>query len=85
MAAVATGCLGRGASPPTSTCENTNRPEVAMAVRLGPPPTERAADCLARSQSAVFGIGAWGERPSRDALDQSDAPAVACAVADVCL
>ena len=62
MAAVATGCLGRGASPPTSTCENTKRPAVSMAVRLSAPPSEHAADCLARSQSAVFGVGAWGDR-----------------------
>ena len=33
-----------------------------MAVRLGAPPTKQAADCLARSQSAVFGVGAWGDR-----------------------
>ena len=35
-----------------------------MAVRLAPPPTKQAADCLARSQSAVFGSGAWGDRPA---------------------
>lgn len=64
IAVMATGCLGQGSAAPTSTCADTKRPAVALAVRLGVAPSKQRADCLARSQSAVFGNGGWGERPA---------------------
>ena len=85
IAVSASGCLGRGSAAPTSTCADTKRPAVGLAVAA----RRRALQAACRLPGAVA-VGGVRERrvgrsAGRDARDQPDAPAVGGAVAAVCL